>query len=591
MVEAEKDDWLDDLESPAEQASELDQSDIDALLSGSADLVTPAAGAGPGGQAAAELDQSDIDALLSGTFDQVTPAAASGPGEALAPELDQSDIDALLAGAGDGGGGMDGGDLDQSDIDALLASPQSPAGGQGISDPDQDEIDKLFSDVDSGGSFEETSFPAEEIDFKDVFSTSDTATQSGLPNFDAEEFKLDADIPDIPDIPETSAFDMEATAIFPESAVASPLPASAPPKFDPGPVKASTADHPLPAAKRWNFVANRKALIGVGAGVATLLIVAGVFFFKGGPKPTPEGTTAAVVEHPPVAEQLPPAPAEQAKQPPVTGHTEPPPAEPPPQHIAQGQNGAPTVKDLDLTMPPESSQLAISLCGIDPNNDPLEYEFQSMPEHGQLIGHAPYLVYVPQPDYSGPDGFTIRASDGKNVSAPASVKIMRQPPAPSAKEAPAPAVAAEPVAPPKAVATNKAKARRKTVPVFGDHGGARSKAASLPARQNHAPVIALQPVAPIYAPGETVVLNAGQTTDDRGDTLTFHWVQVAGVQVKINPASSLISFVAPSFFNTVSDPRLVFQVTATDQEGAQDRREISIAIRSQRTSAVWGLHE
>lgn len=572
MAEAEKDDWLDDLDSPEEQASELDQSDIDALL------------AGPGGEATPELDQSDIDALLSGAGDLVTPAAASSPGATLAPELDQTDIDALLAGTGDGGaGGMDSGDLDQADIDALLAGPQSTGRGQGISDPDQDEIDKLFADVDNGSSLEETLFPAEEIDFKDVFNTSETATQSGLPNFDAEEFKLDADIPDIPDIQATSGFDLEETALFAETTVASPPPASPPPpQKDPGPVKPPAVKGPPPTGKRWNFVANRKVLYGAGAGVATLLLVAGVFFFKGGPTPPPAETPPAVVEHQPAAEHQPPA---------TEAHTESPPAEEPPpvQPVAHGENGAPTVKDLDLTMPPESNQLAISLCGMDPNNEPLEYEFQSMPEHGQLTGHAPYLVYVPKPDYSGPDGFTVRATDGKHFSAPASIKIMRQPPLP-AQEVPAATVAAEPLAPPAPVAPATATARRKSVPVLQGRRSTRSKTATVAVQKNRPPVLVVQPVSPLYAPGATVVLNAGQTKDDHRDGVTFHWEQLAGVPVKINPSSAHISFVAPSFFNTV-DPRLVFQVTATDQQGAQDRKEVSVTIRSQRTSAVWGLHE
>ena len=41
----------------------------------------------------------------------------------------------------------------------------------------------------------------------------------------------------------------------------------------------------------------------------------------------------------------------------------------------------------------------------------LTYRIVDGPQHGQLIGDAPNLVYVPNPDYYGPDSFTFQADD------------------------------------------------------------------------------------------------------------------------------------------------------------------------------------
>ena len=113
--------------------------------------------------------------------------------------------------------------------------------------------------------------------------------------------------------------------------------------------------------------------------------------------------------------------------------------------------------------------------------------------------------------------------------------------------------------------------------------------------KNRAPALILQPLAPIYATGDTVIMNASRTKDDHPDSLSFKWEQVAGVPVVLkllNSKGSQISFVVPSTFNTVSNPALVFLVTATDGDGAQDSKELSITTKSRRHSAVWrGPHE
>jgi len=320
-----------------------------------------------------------------------------------------------------------------------------------------------------------------------------------------------------------------------------------------------------------------------------LLIGAGLFFFKGSSKPPheEEGKPAVAEQHTPAKEPQEPATGEQAEQ--KTNESSP--HQPAAHEVA---NGVPSLANLDLTMPPESNQLVIALAGKDPDNDPLEYEFVSMPEHGQLAGHAPNLVYIPKADYSGSDSFSIRVTDGKNASAPALVKIMRQPPVPQATPpplAPVEAAKAEVSSAPVLVEKEKAQAQEKCPE--GEGRKVTKKRASVVKKvknKNRAPVVSIQPTSQVYATGESVILNASQTKDDTRNALTFMWEQLAGVPVRLKPMNSegsQVSFVAPSTFNTVTNPVLIFKITATDPEGAEDSKEITIATKSRRHSAIW----
>lgn len=147
---ADKDDWLDDLEE-----------------------ASPASSGGP--------DQSDTRALFTedGQVPAPSPAAGSAP---ETDDLEQSAIDALLSGGGQGEAPVApdaaGGELDQSDIDALLVSPQAPAQAKEAADPDQDEIDKLFSEADSIDAATEVPFPEAEADFKDIFDSPEPVGQA-----------------------------------------------------------------------------------------------------------------------------------------------------------------------------------------------------------------------------------------------------------------------------------------------------------------------------------------------------------------------------------------------------------------------------
>jgi len=70
-------------DAPADNAA-VDQSEIEALLSGASSPAPPAAGAA--------VDQSEIEALLSGTAAPPAPVAAA----ASSPEVSQNDIELLL---------------------------------------------------------------------------------------------------------------------------------------------------------------------------------------------------------------------------------------------------------------------------------------------------------------------------------------------------------------------------------------------------------------------------------------------------------------------------------------------------------------
>lgn len=594
MVEAEKDDWLDALESPEENASVPDESDIDDLLFDFEAEEQPVVSSPT--EEKNDLGQTAIDELFSGSEDTVLSAT---------PDISTPEVIENL-------------DLDSSDIDALLSSPQKPA-PKAETDPEQDEIDKLFSEMDSASEEEENPFLAEEIDFSDVLDGEDSPPQGTHLDFDAEEFKLDDDIPDL----NNSSF---------AAATASPIDEpTAKISIEPT-VASATAG----SSKLHKLYTNRKLLFGVGGSLAALLILAGVYLMK-------EDT-------PPKKDSL----AEVTQQTPKET-----PPEPPKVEVVVAPNTIPTVDNIELTMPAENSELLITLTGKDPEGDLLEYVFQSMPEHGKLSGHPPALTYTPRADFIGQDIFTIKATDGKTISMPATITITRiaaiAPIEPVVVESAKPEPTTVPVsdkqktqevilAKNKSYSLTSAKAQtinwkkiwneinyvpyksdvRVTIVAAPKHGtlsiANRSQTTYIPKqnfrgtdtftyqfglgkltsksktisvnvhRNNSAPTISLQPIAASYATGDTVVLNASQTKDENRDTVTFTWEQLAGVPISLktlNGDGSQVSFVAPSNFNTVSNPSLLIKVIATDQDGISASKEITISTKSRRNSAIW----
>jgi hypothetical protein len=64
----------------------------------------------------------------------------------------------------------------------------------------------------------------------------------------------------------------------------------------------------------------------------------------------------------------------------------------------------------------EDTAKAITLVGVDPEKAPLTFTMVSGPTKGALSGTAPHLIYTPQANATGVDGFTFKVSDGSQES-------------------------------------------------------------------------------------------------------------------------------------------------------------------------------
>jgi hypothetical protein len=82
----------------------------------------------------------------------------------------------------------------------------------------------------------------------------------------------------------------------------------------------------------------------------------------------------------------------------------------------------PVAQDQNLFVPRNQSS-GITLTAIDPSGDPLTYSIVSAPAHGSLTGTVPNLTFTPTLNYTGPDSFTFRATDGVTTSAVATVSL------------------------------------------------------------------------------------------------------------------------------------------------------------------------
>jgi hypothetical protein len=85
-------------------------------------------------------------------------------------------------------------------------------------------------------------------------------------------------------------------------------------------------------------------------------------------------------------------------------------------------NNPPVAYDQSVTTN-EDESVNITLQAGDPDGDSLTYEVGSGPSHGSLSGTAPNLIYAPNANYYGDDGFTFKAYDGSLYSNEAVVTI------------------------------------------------------------------------------------------------------------------------------------------------------------------------
>jgi hypothetical protein len=59
----------------------------------------------------------------------------------------------------------------------------------------------------------------------------------------------------------------------------------------------------------------------------------------------------------------------------------------------------------------EDTVIAMALRGSDADGDRLTFKIQQPPKKGSLAGTPPDIVYTPDVDYSGPDGFVFSVED------------------------------------------------------------------------------------------------------------------------------------------------------------------------------------
>jgi len=75
---------------------------------------------------------------------------------------------------------------------------------------------------------------------------------------------------------------------------------------------------------------------------------------------------------------------------------------------------------------PEDQALPVTLAGGSPTGNPIAY-LVGTPQHGNLSGTPPGLLYQPNADYSGPDSFTYKVRDDMLDSDVATISVNVQP--------------------------------------------------------------------------------------------------------------------------------------------------------------------
>jgi hypothetical protein len=71
----------------------------------------------------------------------------------------------------------------------------------------------------------------------------------------------------------------------------------------------------------------------------------------------------------------------------------------------------------------EDKHIYIKLIATDPDNDHLTYHLLNLPSHGTVNQITDTVLYTPDINYYGPDGFTYKVNDGLRDSDIASIMI------------------------------------------------------------------------------------------------------------------------------------------------------------------------
>ena len=86
------------------------------------------------------------------------------------------------------------------------------------------------------------------------------------------------------------------------------------------------------------------------------------------------------------------------------------------------RNDAPVARNLEL-MVDAGARLDVMLSATDADGDALTYRVSTLPSHGALDGRPPALGFTAEAEFTGVTKFTYTVSDGRAVSAPASVTV------------------------------------------------------------------------------------------------------------------------------------------------------------------------
>ncbi len=579
MAEEEKDDWLDDMDDDKNSSADFDQSELDSLLSDDDKDVAAEAGA--------DSDRSDVDSLLS------------------------------------------------DDDDASSAD----------SDPSQAEIDQLFSEVDDNAAEAEAAkddpFQAEEIDFEDLATDSDEdfALEETVEGFDAEEFGLDDDIPDIPEDEATAPTVLEGAET---GAADTDLTGDEATQFLESTDNQQDQKDKKPLLPP--ILQNRKVQ-AIAGGCAVFIIIAVIFLFKG--RPAKEEQTAAKPTTE-LAQQ--PAPSVNAKPetpaPLVDANNKAPQVKDAEIFIAKGDKEL-DIKlnatdaendplDYEILALPEYGRLS----GQAPNLIYLPNE--NFPGHDSLTFRVsdshhistaanikittlapppvPAVTITPKEPTTAPitpqptkhkdlhrKPLVIAAQNkAYKLSSTKSLSIDWQKLWTTANYLPfTPKIRVQIVSSNlhgKLYKTNSRHYRYQPDKYFGgiETIKYRFRLAKLKSQVKRltlnikpgrpAPEIHLTKIAASYYSGERVVLDASSSRDEDRSSLLFSWKQISGVPIQFemrNTEGSLIDFIAPSTFNTVTNPGPVLRLTVIDKDGKRDNRTIKIATQSRRSSAVW----
>ncbi|MEW6219859.1 MAG: Ig-like domain-containing protein [Thermodesulfobacteriota bacterium] len=372
--------------------------------------------------------------------------------------------------------------------------------------------------------------------------------------------------------------------------------------------------------------AHRRPL-AAGLGGSTLALVLGVglwWLFAGPSSPRP-------AEEPPVA----------TSETESHGAPAPAPAVPP-------VNTPPVAAETMIRLAADGSAIRFALSASDPDGDALQYSIVQAPAHGELSGTAPDLTYRPAATFAGEDRFSFQVADAGHTSEPAFVIVtgpdLRPPPAPVPPPQPE-LQAATTVYSLKNTAqltidgrtlwrqansgspdpglrieiTGKAGHGRLSQPArlairyqpsqefvgtdriqyrfrLGDTVSQPGQLSFKVTQGDRPPMLRLARLDPAgYRVGDTVLLDASSSRDEKRASLSFQWSQLTGIPVRLKPANpegSAVTFLVPSSFTTMPYPSLAFRVTITDALGHQVSQRLELPVqaesRESRRAALWG---